>query len=139
MATLETRFRDQSLFASSLNHPAKRKASSESKKPKSNSQEPTWFSDLDKSNDQWMGGLVEDDHLPFIARGVEVLHIVPTFPTVWHKETDDGEHLDLDTCGDWAVLVTAFAAEWMDLEGYLDTKSAKRALGDEEVISKSEL
>ena len=104
-------------------------------------QEPTWFFDLDKSNDRWMGGLVEDDHLPFIARGVDVLHIIPKdFPLVWHKSTDDGAHLDMDTCGDWAVLVTAFAAEWMDLEGYLDVKSKhKRAADDNKVIRKSEL
>ena len=33
--------------------------------------------------------------------------------------TDDGEHLDLDTVEDWAMLVTAFVAEWMDLEGFI--------------------
>lgn len=83
---------------------------------------------------------MEDDHLPFIARGVEVLHIIPSpFPAVWHKSTDDGEHLDLDTCGDLAVLVTAFAAEWMDLEGYLDIESKKRAVDYEGVLGKSEL
>lgn len=140
MATLEARLRDQSLLASSPNHPSKRSASGQPKEQQSRRQEPTWFYDLDKSSDRWMGGLIEDDHLPFIARGVEVLHVIPSpFPAVWHKSTDDGEHLDLDTCGDWAVLVTAFAAEWMDLEGYLDLKSKTRAIIDESVISKSEL
>ena len=63
--------------------------------------------------------MVQDDHIPFMARGVEVLHIIPTpFPKVWHKITDDGEHLDMGTVEDWTKMVTAFVGEWMDLEGY---------------------
>ena len=67
--------------------------------------------------------MIEDDHVPFMARGVEVLHLIPMpFPVVWHEIGDDGEHLDLDTCGDWAVLVTAFMAEWMELEGFFEVE-----------------
>ena len=63
--------------------------------------------------------MIQDDHVPFMARGVEVLHLIPyPFPHVWHEPEDDGEHLDLDTVEDWARLVTAFVAEWMDLEGF---------------------
>ena len=30
-------------------------------------------------------GHVEDDHVPFLGRGVDVLHIIPSpFPRVWH-------------------------------------------------------
>nr|POE72726.1 glutaminyl-peptide cyclotransferase [Quercus suber] len=77
--------------------------------------------------DRWSGGFVEDDHFPFMQRGVEVLHIIPSpFPHVWHKMIDDGEHLDLDTVEDWAVLTTAFAAEWMDLEGYFTAQEAAK-------------
>lgn len=66
-------------------------------------------------------GYVEDDHVPFLARGVEILHVIPLpFPSVWHTINDDGEHLDTDTVDDWAKIVTAFVAEWMDLEGYFD-------------------
>ncbi|KAF8863027.1 glutaminyl-peptide cyclotransferas-like protein [Acephala macrosclerotiorum] len=62
---------------------------------------------------------VQDDHIPFMARGVEVLHIIPNpFPHVWHTMADDGEHLDIPTVEDWAKIVTAFVGEWMDLEGY---------------------
>ena len=93
-----------------------------------------------KTNDnRWIGGMIEDDHLPFLLRGVEVLHIIPTpFPHVWHTMDDDGEHLDIPTCEDWAVITAAFAAEWMDLEGFLQSpaKSVKRSLGEDE---KSEL
>ena len=89
-----------------------------------------------------MGGLIGDDHVPFMARGVDVLHIIPSpFPDVWHRMQDDGEHLDLDTCKDWAVLVTAFAAEWMDLEGFIGTSANhERALEDGgRITSKTEL
>lgn len=123
MADLEKRLRDHSLFGSSGS---------------------SWFYDLDKSNDQWMGGMIGDDHVPFMARGVDVLHLIPSpFPPVWHKMSDDGEHLDIDTTEDWAVLVTAFAAEWMDLGDFMGVKSDhKRASGHdqaEKIISKTEL
>lgn len=66
------------------------------------------------------GGGVQDDHLPFMARGVEVLHMIPTpFPDVWHTINDDGEHLDMPTVEDWTKIFTAFVAEWMDLEGFM--------------------
>ena len=67
---------------------------------------------------------VQDDHIPFMARGVEVLHIIPTpFPPVWHTMNDDGAHLDIPTVEDWARMVTAFVGEWMDLEGYFLQKT----------------
>lgn len=123
MATLERRLRERSIFASSGS---------------------VWFHDVDKSNDRWMGGMIGDDHVPFMARGVNVLHLIPSpFPSVWHKMSDDGEHLDFDTTEDWAVLVTAFAAEWMDLGDYLDVKSEHKRAFDkhkaEDVIDKTEL
>ncbi|GAB7357151.1 hypothetical protein MBLNU459_g8144t1 [Dothideomycetes sp. NU459] len=72
--------------------------------------------------ERWLGGFIEDDHLPFQARGVDILHMIPApFPTVWHTMDDDGEHLDLATVEDWAKLITAFTAEWMDLDGFFDT------------------
>ncbi|KAL2198928.1 peptidase family M28-domain-containing protein [Corynascus similis CBS 632.67] len=65
-------------------------------------------------------GFVQDDHVPFMRRGVNILHIIPTpFPPVWHTMDDDGAHLDAPTIRDWARIMTAFVAEWMDLEGYL--------------------
>jgi len=65
-----------------------------------------------------------DDHVPFMARGVDVLHIIPSpFPDVWHHMEDDGEHLDGPIVEDWAKIVTAFVAEWMDLEGHFVKKT----------------
>lgn len=80
---------------------------------------------------------VQDDHIPFMARGVDILHIIPSpFPSVWHKMIDDGEHLDGATVEDWAKIVTGFVGEWMDLEGHfpdiIPTKDTKeRVVRDE--------
>lgn len=74
----------------------------------------------DKEVQQFRPGFVLDDHVPFLNRGVSVLHVIPSpFPWFWHKMEDDGEHLDGPTVRDWARLVTAFIAEWMDLEGFV--------------------
>ncbi|CZT49645.1 related to glutaminyl-peptide cyclotransferase [Rhynchosporium secalis] len=80
----------------------------------------------DKSPDQFNGAWgVQDDHIPFMARGVEVLHIIPTpFPSVWHTMADDAEHLDMPTVEDWTRIVTAFVGEWMDLEGHFPPAKA---------------
>jgi len=104
MAALYKRFRDLEVFTSTGG--------------------ANWFPDVNKIAGPWMGGLIEDDHMPFMARGVEVLHLIPhPFPRVWHVMDDDGEHLDLDTVADWSLLVTAFAAEWLDLDGFLEAKN----------------
>lgn len=124
MATLESRLRDSGIFKSSPNHHSKRSNENGPRK-----QEQVFLHEADKADsDHWIGGAIGDDHVPFLARGVEVLHLIPSpFPKVWHRITDDGEHLDVDVVEDWAVLTTAFAAEWMDLEGYLDAAGkAKR-------------
>ena len=71
-------------------------------------------------------GYVQDDHVPFMRRGVDILHLIPTpFPAVWHTMDDDGAHLDVPTIRDWARIMTAFVAEWMDLEGYLSGQGTK--------------
>lgn len=80
-----------------------------------------------------------------MAKGVEILHLIPLqFPAVWHRIEDDGEHLDGPTVEDWAMLTTAFAAEWLELEGFFDTPNPSPEEGNEKrskqgVISKTEL
>lgn len=85
-----------------------------------------------KDSDRWVGGYIEDDHVPFMARGVEILHIITSpFPRVWHTIEDDGEHLDIPTVEDWASITTAFAAEWMDLEGHFGAADAREERREE--------
>lgn len=120
MATLESRLRSLSCLRS---------------KPAS-----PFFPDTNKNPQEFYVGGIEDDHIPFLRRGVEVLHVIPIpFPSVWHTMNDDGDHLDMDTTTDWAKIVTAFVGEWMDLEGYFpaspDTAKEKRA----KLSSKTEL
>lgn len=133
MAGLESRLRALRQFKSSPNHPSKRtpskaprqsnaKAKANPAKKKLPREERLFLPEAAKTGDRFFGGMVLDDHVPFMARGVEILHLIPTpFPRVWHELDDDGEHLDLDTVEDWAVLTTAFVGEWMDLEGFLET------------------
>jgi glutaminyl-peptide cyclotransferase len=115
MGNLEARLRALRLMKSSPNHATKNPPNGRPVR------EPLFLVDKDKSNqDMFIGGFVEDDHVPFMQRGVEILHMIPTpFPMVWHTSLDDGEHLDIPTVEDWATIVTAFAAEWLDLEGYM--------------------
>lgn len=128
MAKLESRLRDLKVFRSES--PA------------------MWLNEFDKPLDGVFNSYyMQDDHLPFIARGVEVLHLIPAhFPDVWHEITDDGEHLDAATVEDWAILTAAFAAEWLELEGFFDAAPlpAAEAGGEgkwdrDNYISKSEL
>lgn len=100
MATIEERMRKLKLLES---------------KPKN-----LFLPESGKMSTQFTRGFVEDDHIPFMERGVQILHIIPTpFPPVWHTMHDDGEHLDGPTVEDWAKIVTAFTAEWMELDGML--------------------
>jgi len=100
---------------------------------------PDGKKDSNRFNNAWG---VQDDHIPFMARGVEVLHMIPTpFPAVWHEMSDDGEHLDLPTVEDWARMVTAFIGEWMELEGYFPstTPAESQIKAKRKVSSKTEL
>lgn len=139
MAAIETRLRTLKLFQSSPNH-ASKKPKLTAKGPVRQSKEPVWLNEANKNPNtaNFMGGLIEDDHLPFMARGVEILHLIPNpFPRVWHTPQDDGEHLDMDTTEDWAKLTTAFAAEWMDLEGYMTAgKPALERRGGEQALDR---
>lgn len=100
--------------------------------------------DMDKKSSTFSRGYIEDDHVPFMRRGVDILHMIPSpFPNVWHQMEDDGEHLDLPTVRDWARIVTAFTAEWMGLTGHFPKKGvagvAKRGEECSSTSSRTEL
>jgi glutaminyl-peptide cyclotransferase len=127
MARLELRLRQLGLFKSG--------------------KDTTWFPDKDKSSDataHFPSHMMQDDHIPFMARGVEVLHLIPLrYPVVWHRIEDDGEHLHIPTVEDWATLTAAFAAEWLELDGFFDQAGRNEARNErrnnEHVMSKTEL
>lgn len=109
MANMEKRLRDLNLLEAKARKP--------------------FLPDGDKKSDDsrgWKFGM-QDDHIPFMHRGVDILHMITNpFPDVWHKLEDDGEHLHMPTTRDWAKIVTAFTAEWMELGGHLPQIASKR-------------
>ncbi|ETN38492.1 uncharacterized protein HMPREF1541_06527 [Cyphellophora europaea CBS 101466] len=119
MAKLEEKLRNLNLYKSTTGAP--------------------WLPDKDKDeSDAFRSYVMQDDHLPFIARGVQVLHLIPgRFPTVWHKMSDNGDNLDIPTVEDWAFLTAAFAAEYMELEGFFDAGAKLKR--EEAINSKTEL
>ncbi|RPA81927.1 putative glutaminyl cyclase [Ascobolus immersus RN42] len=108
LSNLESRLRAQGVMKSAVNGAR-------------NGKTQGWLFEGEKREDEvWMGGMVGDDHVPFLQRGVKILHLIPTpFPKVWHTEKDDGEHLDLETVRDWAGLMTGFVVEWMGAGDFL--------------------
>jgi glutaminyl-peptide cyclotransferase len=106
LSILETRLRSLSLLESTLRH----------------SDQP-FFPDI---NGTMGGGGISDDHLPFMSKGVEVLHVIPSpFPDVWHKMEDDAQHLDMPTVRDWGKIVCAFVLEWLDMMEVWDEPKEK--------------
>ncbi|KAF4974322.1 hypothetical protein FZEAL_8751 [Fusarium zealandicum] len=82
----------------------------------------------DKATNRFSRSYIDDDHRPFMERGVEILHLIPTpFPDVWHEMTDDGEHLDLPTVRDWARITTAFVVDWMGIQDFMPKMSGTKA------------
>ncbi|KAK5090515.1 hypothetical protein LTS08_002580 [Lithohypha guttulata] len=79
----------------------------------------TWLPEKDKKNDAiFQQTMMQDDHIPFVARGVPALHLIPSrFPSQWHRIGDNAEYLDIPTVEDWSLLTAAFAAEYLELEG----------------------
>ncbi|SCW02613.1 LAFE_0F10462g1_1 [Lachancea fermentati] len=57
--------------------------------------------------------LIEDDHKPFLAEGVPVLHLIPfPFPSTWHTLNDDFDHLSEIEIHKWAVLLCEFIIQY---------------------------
>lgn len=57
---------------------------------------------------------VEDDHLPFMRKGVPILHIIPSpFPKVWHKVSDDRTAIDVNTIENLNKIFRVFVAEYL--------------------------
>ncbi|KAJ8393015.1 hypothetical protein AAFF_G00069190 [Aldrovandia affinis] len=65
----------------------------------------------------WPGlqvGPVEDDHKPFLNRGVRVLHLIPSpFPSVWHTFDDNEHNLDRPTIQNLNKIVQVFVLEYL--------------------------
>ncbi|XP_024285679.1 glutaminyl-peptide cyclotransferase [Oncorhynchus tshawytscha] len=67
----------------------------------------------------WPGmpvGPVQDDHMPFLNRGVRVLHLIPTpFPSVWHTFDDNEQNLDRSTIENLNKILQVFVLEYLNM------------------------
>lgn len=95
-------------------------------------------------------GWIEDDHIPFLQRGVSVLHIITNpFPRVWHTikvclhsyllcspalitcalSKDDASALHGPTMKKWNLIMRIFTAEYLGLkpEVKLSAPSSKKS------------
>jgi len=62
-------------------------------------------------------GNIGDDHVPFLRRGVSVLHLIAVpFPYVWHNIQDNASALHLPTLRRWNVLMRVFLSEYLNLQ-----------------------
>nr|ANG83451.1 iso glutaminyl cyclase [Biston betularia] len=60
------------------------------------------------------GAHVEDDHIPFMKRNVDILHVIPSpFPSVWHTAADDITALDFRTIENLNKILRVFVAEYL--------------------------
>lgn len=61
-------------------------------------------------------GPVQDDHIPFLHRGVPVLHIIATpFPQFWHTLDDDEENMHRPTVENLTKILAIFLTEYLGL------------------------
>lgn len=60
-------------------------------------------------------GHVQDDHIPFLNRGVRVLHLIPSpFPSVWHTFDDNEQNLDRSTIQNLNKILQVFVLEYLN-------------------------
>ncbi|KIY73180.1 hypothetical protein CYLTODRAFT_387176 [Cylindrobasidium torrendii FP15055 ss-10] len=62
-------------------------------------------------------GHIGDDHVPFLNKGVSVLHVIAEpFPHVWHSLKDDASALDIPTMRRWNLILRVFMSEYLGLK-----------------------
>jgi glutaminyl-peptide cyclotransferase len=58
--------------------------------------------------------MIQDDHIPFLERGVTVLHLISNpFPSVWHTANDNAGALSTDTIGDITSILLPTVAQFV--------------------------
>jgi len=69
------------------------------------------------NTDYWKGApMIEDDHIPFLRRGVPVLHMITApFPKEWHTAADNEAILDDGVMEAWLAILRVFAAEYLHI------------------------
>lgn len=66
---------------------------------------------------QSYNALIEDDHVPFMRRGVPIVHLIPLpFPDEWHTPADDWPAIDPTTVDNLGRVMRVFVAEYLHLD-----------------------
>jgi len=61
-------------------------------------------------------GGIEDDHIPFLSKGVPVLHLISyPFPSVWHRAEDNETALNFDLISDLTKILQVFIVQYLQL------------------------
>ncbi|CAG2215051.1 QPCT [Mytilus edulis] len=64
-----------------------------------------------------LGGGIEDDHIPFLRKGVKILHLISSpFPRVWHTMGDDETAIDYDVTDNFNRIFRTFVANYLRLD-----------------------
>ncbi|KAI1724042.1 peptidase family m28 domain-containing protein [Ditylenchus destructor] len=59
---------------------------------------------------------VEDDHMPFMKKGVPIMHLIPVpFPVVWHTPDDNDSALNYDTIDNLCSIMRVFVARYLGI------------------------
>ena len=57
---------------------------------------------------------VADDHVPFLERGVSILHLIPTaFPSTWHTDNDNGRNLNQNSILNFNKVMRVFVIDYL--------------------------
>lgn len=60
-------------------------------------------------------GHIQDDHIPFLMRGVRILHLIPSpFPSVWHTFDDNEQNLNRSTIQNLNKILQVFVLEYLN-------------------------
>lgn len=79
---------------------------------------------LPRRGSEYNFGYIEDDHVPFLRKGVSVLHVIPyPFPAVWHTLLDDASALDVPTMRRWNLILRIFMCEYLGLDSVISPNS----------------
>ena len=58
---------------------------------------------------------VEDDHVPFLQRGVGVVHLIALpFPSTWHTPKDNRKNLDKETINNLLLIFKMYTLEYFE-------------------------
>lgn len=65
----------------------------------------------------YFGGGIGDDHVPFLKKGVKILHLISfPFPHVWHTMQDDSTAIDYDVTDNFNRIFRTFVANYLKLD-----------------------